>query len=67
MRRPMAATAPGPCPRGYTAKIDPEAWSVVDGRLFLNYSKAIQAKWEADRAALVERADRNWPGILAGS
>jgi YHS domain len=27
---------------GYTAKIDPEAWKIVDGKLYLNYSKDVQ-------------------------
>ena len=29
---------------GSTAKIDPEAWSVVDGKLYLNYSNPVQAQ-----------------------
>lgn len=40
--------------------VDPEAFSVVDGKLYLNYSKAVRAQWEADRAALIEAADRHW-------
>ncbi len=26
---------------GHTASIDPEAWKIVDGKLYLNYSKGI--------------------------
>ena len=51
---------------GHTARIDPEAWTVVDGRLYLNYSRAIRAKWAADREGMIARADANWPGLLAG-
>src|SRR5687767_15893814 len=29
----------------YTYSADPEAWRIVDGRLFLNYSKDVQRKW----------------------
>ncbi|WP_028079695.1 YHS domain-containing (seleno)protein [Solimonas soli] len=43
--------------------VDPEAFSVVDGKLYLNYSKDIRAKWDADRAHLIEAADRNWPAL----
>lgn len=48
----------------YTASGDPHAWSIVDGRLYLNYNADIRRKWAADKQALIERADRNWPDIL---
>ena len=34
---------------GYTAKIDPEAWAIVDDKLYLNYSKDVQTQWSAGR------------------
>lgn len=43
--------------------IDPEAFTVLDGKLYLNYSKDIQKKWNADRANYIEKADKNWPGL----
>lgn len=45
------------------ADIDPEAFTVLDGKLYLNYSKDIQKKWNADRANDIEKADHNWPGL----
>ncbi len=51
---------------GYTADSDPEAWKIIDGKLYLNYSRKIQAKWEKDHLALILRARENWPKILAG-
>ncbi len=47
-----------------TASIDPEAWRVVDGKLYLNYSKRIQKKWEKDIPGNIEKADGNWPKLL---
>ena len=41
--------------RGYTADIDPEAWRIVDGKLYLNYSKRVQKMWEARRARATSR------------
>jgi YHS domain-containing protein len=35
---------------GYTAKIDPEAWTIVDDKLYLNYSKDVQAQLGAGRS-----------------
>ena len=49
--------------RGYTADIDPEAWKIVDGKLYLNYSKSVQKKWEAETAGNIEKATKNWPGL----
>ena len=50
--------------QGGTAGIDPSAWKLVDGKLYLNYSHKIQKKWEADMAALILKANANWPGVL---
>lgn len=51
--------------QGKTARIDPDAWAIVDGKLYLNYSAAIQKKWEKDRAAYIIAADAHWPKLLA--
>jgi YHS domain-containing protein len=51
--------------RGYTADGDPTAWRMVDGRLYLNYSKRVQALWEEDIAGNIALGRRNWPGVLA--
>jgi len=37
--------------RGYTADVDPLAWTVVDGKLYLNYSKRVQRTWKRTRQA----------------
>ncbi len=51
---------------GYTADIDPEAWSIVEGRLYLNYSLEIRGKWEQDVPGYIAKGDQNWPGLRAG-
>lgn len=51
--------------RGYTAPVAPEAWRIVDGKLYLNYSKDVQALWEREIPANIKKADTNWPGVLA--
>lgn len=52
--------------QGYTASIDPDAWSIVDGKLYLNYSKGVQSRWENDIAGHISSADENWPEIRSG-
>ncbi len=48
---------------GYTANIDPEAWRIVDGKLYLNYSKDVQKKWEADIPGFIKKGNENWPKL----
>jgi hypothetical protein len=48
-----------------TANIDPEAWSIVDGKLYLQYSKGAREGWEQDRAKRIAAADQKWPEIKA--
>lgn len=50
--------------QGSTADIDPEAWNIVDGRLYLNLSKKIKDKWSKDIPGYIKKADENWPKIL---
>jgi YHS domain-containing protein len=50
--------------QGYTANIDPEAWRIVEDRLYLNYSKEVQRTWETDIPGHIAAADANWPGVL---
>ncbi len=53
--------------QGYTASIDPNAWRIVDGKLYLNYSRGVQRTWERDIPGNISKGDANWPGVLAGS
>ena len=51
--------------QGYTADIDPEAWRIEDGRLFLNYSLEVQKKWAAGLPGNIAKGDVNWTRLLA--
>jgi YHS domain-containing protein len=50
--------------KGSTAPIDPGAWKIVDGKLYLNFDKSVQEKWEKDIPGYIEKANANWPGVL---
>ena len=50
--------------QGYTASTDPEAWRIVDNKLYLNYSKGVQRNWEEDIPGNIKRANANWPKVL---
>lgn len=43
--------------------VDPMAWRIVDGKLYLNLNKQVQAKWMEDIPANIATAERNWSGI----
>ena len=49
---------------GYTASTTPKAWRIVDGKLYLNYSKRIQRRWEKDIPTRITNANANWPKVL---
>ncbi len=50
--------------RGYTAGIDPEAWKIYRGKLYLNYSKGVQSQWVEDIPGNIAKAESHWPGVL---
>jgi hypothetical protein len=50
--------------RGYTAKGDPKAWSIVDGKLYLNYNREVRETWQKDASGNIAKADANWPKVL---
>ena len=50
--------------QGYTAKIKINAWAIVDGKLYLNYSQSVRRLWETDIPGHIASANKNWPGVL---
>lgn len=51
--------------QGSTAPIDPTAWKIVEGKLYLNYNAGIQKKWSKDIPGNIAKANQNWPSVLA--
>lgn len=49
--------------KGRKAPIDPQAWTVLDGKLYLNYDSDVKATWDKDRPGYIQKADKNWPMI----
>lgn len=45
------------------ANIDPLAWDIVEGKLYLNYSKKIQKKWRDDIPGFIGLANQNWESL----
>lgn len=51
--------------KGALAPVDPEAFSVVDDRLYLNFSKRVRQTWSEDIPGNIKAADENWPKLSA--
>lgn len=50
--------------RGYLAPVDPEAFTIMYGRLILQNSKKVLELWNKDPEGRLKLADGNWPGIV---
>lgn len=50
--------------QGYTADIDPDAWTIFNDRLYLNYNKKVRKTWQQDIPGNIAKADKNWPNLL---
>jgi len=50
---------------GYAVKTEPDAWSVVEGKLYLNYDRNVRASWVKDTPGYIRKANENWPAALA--
>jgi YHS domain-containing protein len=49
--------------RGYKAKTDPEAWTIVDGKLYLNYNLEVRKIWNEKQDEFINKANTNWPTV----
>ena len=50
--------------KGGLASSVPEAWTVYEGRLYLNFSLGVRDIWQQDIPGNISKAEGNWPGIL---
>ena len=48
---------------GQVASVDPEAWKIVDGKLYLGYSKTSSDRWARNAAGNIKKADEQWEKI----
>ncbi|MEM6357962.1 MAG: YHS domain-containing (seleno)protein [Pseudomonadota bacterium] len=51
--------------KGYTAAIDPVAWTIHDGKLYLNFNTRTRVRFQRDLEGNIARANANWPAVLA--
>jgi len=46
-------------------KIEPDQWSIVDDKLYLNYDAKVQRTWKMDIKGYIETADNKIDALLA--
>jgi YHS domain-containing protein len=49
--------------RGYKAKTEPDAWTIVNGKLYLNYNLDVRNTWNEKQAENIQKANVNWPTV----
>lgn len=48
---------------GYKAQTDPQAFTIDNGKLYLNYNLNVRDEWNKNRKERIEKADKNWPDV----
>jgi len=49
--------------QGYKADADPHAWSIVDGRLYVNYNASVHRTWRTRQTHFIRQGDANWSKV----
>ena len=48
---------------GHKAPTDADAWTIEDGKLYLNYNTDVRKMWSKEKKERIEKADKNWPTV----
>lgn len=46
------------------APVDVDAFQIVDGKLYMQYSKSIRDSFNEDQKGNLSKANQNWPGLV---
>ena len=49
--------------KGHKAPTDPSAFTVLNGKLYLNYNNDVKTEWLKDQPDRIKKADQHWPVI----
>ncbi len=48
---------------GHKDTVDPEAFTIVNGKLYVNHTKYWTSEWRKNEAEYISRADKNWATV----
>lgn len=51
------------CSNGYKAPTQIDTWTIVNDKLYFNYSLKVKESWLKNKEALIIKADENWERI----
>jgi YHS domain-containing protein len=49
--------------QGAKAKIEGQSFKIVNKKLYLNYDKSVQKKWEANQSGFIKDANKKWDEV----
>lgn len=49
---------------GELEEIDPMAWKIVNGKLYLNYDLETKEEWEAEQDERIKMAETHWSSVF---
>ena len=49
--------------KGKLVAANPEEWTIVDGKLYMNYNRTFRDQWRQDKSAMVKKANENWAEV----
>jgi len=48
---------------GHKAPTEPQTWTILDDKLYLNYNDEVKSMWDKDKPGYIKKANQNWPSI----
>jgi YHS domain-containing protein len=48
---------------GHKAPTQPDAWTIVDNKLYFNYNKEVRTEWKKNNDEFIKKAEDNWPTV----
>jgi YHS domain-containing protein len=51
------------CSDNHLSPTDPNAWTIIDNKLYLNYNLKVKSFWIKDTTNLIKKADGLWPAL----
>jgi hypothetical protein len=48
---------------GKVVAADPEEWTIVDGKLYMKFNRAVRDQWRQDKTARIKKGEENWAEI----
>lgn len=49
--------------QGHKSPTQPDAWTIEDGKLYLNYNDKVKTLWSKDKPGYIEKGNTNWPAL----